>query len=158
MAEEGAFWFVTVLLVALMGWVGLQVMGGSGGTRPARVPPALLRPPPRVAADASPPRPERTVPTRRGERVRTPEEAQLADLLHRRGVHYAYGDDVAGLVAQFHVPGQRLVIEFVDPDRRASWAPRHDAFRAAGFSVLALRPGSPRELEETLARKAVLFP
>lgn len=152
-ADHDAFWFVALLLLALMGWVAFQVMSGSGGTRPARVPPALLRPPPRLATTDAPPRAERVVPTQRGTHVRTPDEAQLADILHRRGVAYTYGEDLCGHVAGFHVPAQNLVIEMVDPARRETWVPRHDAYRDAGLRVLALRPGSPRELEETLARK-----
>ena len=84
----------------------------------------------------------RTIPTKRGDKVRSWGEARVADWLHDRGIRYEYEPLVAGRRPDFLLPELGVVIEYSGVERE-DYARRHAermrVYRERGIPVVALR-------------------
>ena len=97
----------------------------------------------------------RTIPTARGDPVRSWGEAKVADWLHARGVRYEYEPLVAGRRPDFYLPDLGLVVEYsgVDTEEYARrHAERMEAYDDARIPAVALRGKKWTELERELDR------
>ena len=97
----------------------------------------------------------RTYPTQRGERVRSRNEAQIADHLFTRGFEYEYEPEICGYRPDFYLPRYGIVIEYWglqakgDPRRRR----KTHAFLKNGYRLVSLEPGKDVGLETDLRRQ-----
>ena len=115
--------------------------------------------PPRVAyAPASAvPDPDwekaRTIPTARGDLVRSWGEAKVADWLHARGVRYEYEPLVAGRRPDFLLPDLGVLVEYSGVEKE-DYARRHAermmAYAEAGVPVIVLQGKKWTDLERRL--------
>lgn len=95
----------------------------------------------------------RTIPTKRGDKVRSWGEARVADWLHARGIRYEYEPLVAGRRPDFLLPELGVVVEYSGV-KRADYEKRHAErlrdYAAAGVPCIALRGVSWTKLEAQL--------
>ena len=95
----------------------------------------------------------RTIPTARGDPVRSWGEAKVADWLHARGVRYEYEPLVAGRRPDFLLPDLGVLVEYSGVDKE-DYARRHgermQAYAKAGIPVIALEGRRWAELERAL--------
>lgn len=95
----------------------------------------------------------RTIPTARGDKVRSWGEARIADWLHARGVAYEYEPLVAGRRPDFLLPDLGLVLEYggvSTPEYRRRHAERLRAYAEAGVPAVSLEGEKWAKLEADL--------
>lgn len=125
--------------------------------RSARAPAQPVFPP---LASPAPPTPFHTVPTLRGELMRSRAEARIADFLHRRGIVYDYEPTISGFRPDFYVPAWNLVIEYwgIDtPEYRERREVKTRAYFSNGYKLVSLESKDWPNLEQELARKLYYF-
>lgn len=108
----------------------------------------------------TPARPTHTVPTARGDLVRSRGEARIADFLHRRGIAYSYEPTISGFRPDFYIPQWNLIIEYWgmdNPEYNRRRATKTRAFRANGYALIGLDAKDWDRLEHELARKLYAF-
>lgn len=125
---------------------------------------------PAAAPAAAPPRavpilhegrtPLHSVPTLRGDLVRSRAEARIANVLHRSGIAYDYEPIIAGFRPDFYVPAWDLVIEYwgLDtPEYNERRRVKTLAYLSEGHKLLSLEPRHWAALEDKLTRKLARF-
>lgn len=129
-------------------------------TEPPPVPPGPPAPRParveyRPAREVFDPQWERarTIPTRRGDKVRSWGEARVADWLHARGIRYEYEPLVLGRRPDFLLPDLGVIVEYSgvrkqDYERRH--AERLRAYADAGIPCITLQGTSWTRMEAQL--------
>jgi hypothetical protein len=149
-----------MLVLAGLALAALWVWRRSGASRPA-MPTAPLR-----AAVARAPTTSRTwedgrtIPTLRGDLVRSRAEARIADFLHRNGYRYDYEPTICGFRPDFFLPDYNLIVEFWGRDDEAYNARRRTkiaAYLASSYRVISLDATDWPVLEEELKRKLYRF-
>lgn len=97
----------------------------------------------------------RTIPTARGDLVRSWGEARVADWLHARGIRYEYEPLVAGRRPDFYLPDLGVIVEYSGVEKE-EYARRHAekmrAYRAARIPVIELGGKKWGEMERGLEK------
>jgi hypothetical protein len=95
----------------------------------------------------------RTIPTARGDLVRSWGEARVADWLHARGIRYEYEPLVAGRRPDFYLPDLGVIVEYSGVENE-EYAKRHAermaAYRKARIPAVALRGKEWGQMEARL--------
>lgn len=94
----------------------------------------------------------RSVPTARGDVVRSRAEARVADHLHGRGFRYEYEPMVCGFRPDFFLPDYGIVIEYWSPlskNRRVKTA----AYLREGYGLVSLEDGKGVSVERDIDRQ-----
>lgn len=97
----------------------------------------------------------RHVQTLRGDLVRSPAEARIADYLYARGLHYEYEADVRGFRPDFYLPDHGIVVEYwgMQPKGHPMRRRKTGAYLGAGYRLVSLEPGKEVGLEADLRRQ-----
>ena len=156
-------WWIPLTVAALAGggyaaWRWLATTGAtaelSASVTQARSPPPEARE--RTDFDAG-----RTVPTVRGEFVRSPGEARIANFLFNKGIRYEYEPYICGFRPDFYLPDYRVIIEYWGITHNLEYDERRyrktAAYRAAGFALINLESVDYSRLEDVLMRKLYRF-
>lgn len=95
----------------------------------------------------------RTIPTQRGDKVRSWGEARIADWLHARGIRYEYEPLVAGRRPDFLLPDLNVLVEYSgvkDEKYRRRHEERLRAYAREDIRVISLQGERWREVESAL--------